>query len=481
MRKRSYGARPARAGTPLKLCAALVGLLCASSCAAADTENDADALLLTPAAPAAGPLAYDISLPDSVVAAVVDLKQGFVEGTMNETVALLDGVAAVHVDGLVEASGDLGSASGAIVALLDTMVHIDPSLGIPGVAQAQTLEGAVRDTVFGFEVWHDAADGESRTVVANLEMIVAKCTVMRNVTSANAADLASKFVECREALVRRSLGDVGGRARDVGNMTKSVDLVVGVAEGVADEIEEIGGRALDRRDAEIDPALRAEWERVLDAAARMRDASGRMSSPVVPIRTGAWVAASLAHPLHHVVEAIEELTGPKPDETGARHIFWRRLREDMQVAVHFKTPAFAEGEGTFDEDAKARLERLLRGLVASDRILAQWSIDVTSDAVDRARDKLREHYVSLMECDPAAEMTKNEKRWLDAAMRGNEDLQSALIGVRAAKGSLAAGLKKEELGLCSENEAVSHYKNAWLHSLNAGAMAARALERIGTD
>jgi hypothetical protein len=122
--------------------------------------------------PPSGELTYDIPLPAWLVDAVTKLKLEFAEGLAAETVALADQRMAGDVSSLTDTPNELAAVGQRIDATMSRMGTIDSSFGISGLSQLLTADGAVRDTLFGFVVWHESAQGQSRKVAADLERTV---------------------------------------------------------------------------------------------------------------------------------------------------------------------------------------------------------------------------------------------------------------------------------------------------------------------
>jgi hypothetical protein len=113
--------------------------------------------------------------------------------------------------------------------------------------------------------------------------------------------------------------------------------------------------------------------------------------------------------------------------------------------------------------------------VQANSILAERAVEHMSTVVSSAIDALEEIY--LREGGYSNELSENRRRDIfedaDRKLRENLDLATAKIAAKEARASVARGRQHTAGG--TYVDALYHYHNAWLHSLNAGASALRAV------
>ena len=131
--------RTARGGLVLALTvAATVGPLAVGAAAQAPATAQAAAgtqALLTPVAPAPGPLAFDIPLYPWYLRQAVDEKSAFVRVLAAETVALGESGIGGDVQSIVQGALGLAADGDRMSAQMATIGDIEPSFGIKDVSQ----------------------------------------------------------------------------------------------------------------------------------------------------------------------------------------------------------------------------------------------------------------------------------------------------------------------------------------------------------
>ena len=201
---------------------------------------------------------------------------------------------------------------------------------------------------------------------------------------------------------------------------------------------------------------------------------------LVSLREGSAVAGSMSRALVGAVEVVSLMDGARTDRSGASLFPSESFDLGIEVVTGLENEILGGTATGFSDEQLATLRSLLSKVVTADRVLAERAVEYTSLEVGRALDRLEEHYERVAEYDPT-ESRRDQERALekvDLALRRNEDAQAARLSARAARSALDDGRAKEgqDAGLWSE--ALTQYRNAWVHSVSAGESARKALGRI---
>jgi hypothetical protein len=465
---RRDGSAWTRRGAALLMFVLFVSFTLAASAAAQETGATTPAV-----APPSGDLAYDVPLPAWLVDAVTELKLEFAEGLAAETVALADQQMTGDVGSLTETVNELAAVGQRIDATMSRMGAIDSSFGISGLSQLLTADGAVRDTLFGFVVWHESAQGQSRKIAADLERTVDRMVGLGRSARTQAGQLSGSARQMGEALKRKDYASIVGSAAV---MARSTDDLAGLAaateeaatalEKVVWQVREGGGTSLEEH-----------WGQVLLDTSEARRLVAKMEPSVASMKTSAGLLAGMAGALQVVVQAPSLMASTKLDAAGAYHIPWTVFQSDVKIARSVNE-GFLGGAGEeYPQSARASVQGLLGKMVTADRLLAERAVEYTSTEVGRAVDRLEERYKKAAGFSENDTDRKREEalQKVDLALRGNRDLDAARISARAARAALDDGKTKEERGQGFEADALTQYQNAWAHALNAGAAAAKAV------
>jgi len=423
--------------------------------------------------PPSGELTYDIPLPAWLVDAVTKLKLEFAEGLAAETVALADQRMAGDVSSLTDTPNELAAVGQRIDATMSRMGTIDSSFGISGLSQLLTADGAVRDTLFGFVVWHESAQGQSRKVAADLERTVNTMVELGRSAKTQASQLSGSARQMGEALKRKDYASIVSSS---GIMARSTADLAGLAAATEEAATGLEKAVWQIREGG-ETSLEDHWGEVLLETSEARRLVAKMEPSVASMKTSAGLLAGMAGALQVVVQAPSLMTSTKPDAAGVYHIPWTVFQRDVEIATNVNEGFLGGADGEYPQSGRASVQGLLGKMVTADRLLAERAVEYTSTEVGRAVDRLEDRYKKEAGWSENDSDRKREGalQKVDLALRGNRDLDAARVSARAARAALDDGKAKEEPGHGFEADALTQYQNAWAHALNAGAAAAKAL------
>lgn len=454
--------------------AAAVGL--SPGCALAQSPADAQ-VLLTPAAPAPGQLTFDVPLYPWYLRQSIDRKSAFVQVLAGETVALGEAGIEGDVQTIVQGALGLAGIGDRLGAAMAAIGETDPSFGIPDVSQLMPVEGAVRDTIFGFVVWHESSVSESRKTASNLEQLVGRIRSLGNAAVKLANELAARSGASKEALGREQYEPVVNAWAD---LDQSMSNLREVADQAQTEASALGALAGQIR-AQGSPALDAQWAGVIAATDEAQRLASGIGGSLDALLASNAVFADLTNALRSFAASVDALEAAQNDAAGMLHIPWTVLKDDVDLVSWLDQRVLGDSGGVYPEPTKQHIGGALALVVEADALLAERAVEYASTAVAAAADKIEDHYRKLEGYRKEDPQRRRDDAIEKAAarMRDNMDVQSALISAREARAALAAGRSSQAAGPRSEHGALVHFKNAWLHALNGGASAMRALTAGG--
>jgi len=453
---------------------AVVGLSPGS--APAQAPKDAP-VLLTPAAPPPGPLTFDIPLYPWYLRESIDRRSAFVQVLAAETVALGEAGIEGDVQTIVQGALGLAGIGDRLGAAMAAIGESDPSFGIRDVSQLLPVEGAVRDTIFGFVVWHESSVSESRKTATDLERLTGRVRTLGNAAVRLANELATRSGASKEAVGREQYEPVVNAWAD---LDRSMTSLRDVADQTQGEAAALGALVAQIR-ADGPPALDGQWAGVIESTDdAQRIASGITGSLDALLASNA-VFADLTNALRSFAASVSALEAAQNDDAGMLHIPWAIFQNDVDLMSWLDHHVLADSGGVYPEPTKQRIGSALALIVEADALLAERAVEYASAGIAGAVDKLDTHYRKLEGYRKEDPQRKRDEAVQKAAERmlDNMDLQSALISAREARAALAAGLASRDAGPRSEYEALVHFKNAWLHALSGGASATGALTAAG--
>jgi len=477
---RKQHATPTGSGVTLCIVAAL---LAAATGAAADDPG-----AFKPVAPGSKSLSYDIPLQPWLVDAVAALRMEFVDAVSADAAALEEATLPGTGEAVLTEAERVVALAG---ALRDAVIEIgegDASFGIPGVSRLPTVEGAIRDTVFGFVMWHESPEDDGVRITGFLEGLLNRIVELRSGVQRVSGDFGELTDEGFHVESARCLDHHHHGGHEEQGETEEPDpleeplVALGVQtmemQRAAKQLEGLIGVIVDGTAQKSD--IRASWQAVLGTDAELQKACGELGEAVSAFRAARGAVHALLFAAHGAEESVELMLNGQRDEEGLLHISWEFLDRDVSLVQHLKLYALGDHRDAYPEDMIARLPGYFRQVVVADRVLAERAVEYTSARVGRAEDLLEAHYRGLAEYDTKTSQRDRDEALMrvDVALRGNLELQSALIGARAARAALEMGREYESAGACSENKAIIQYKYAWIHTLNAGASALNAVEPL---
>ena len=420
--------------------------------------------------------AYDIPVPAWVAEVATGLKKEFVAGVALQAVDLEEARAAGDLQLLVDAADRLVTDGVSIDRAIETIGGIDSSFGIPGVSRLVTAEGAKRDTLFGFVVWHEMSSGESWDLADNLEASVTRLIDLSDDVQRNVRLLTSNAERVKSALEAEDYASIANSSDVVKEATADIDVISGEIDIVAAKLETLvwsvqegGGRLLEE-----------EWQEVLLAVSDSRRLALKVRPALVSLRAGSETSESMSRALEGAVEAITLMDAARVGASGEFYFPAAVFDLDIEVAEGLENDILSAPPAGFSEEQINTLKSLLAKMVTADRILAERAVEYTSLEVGRAIDKLESHYEATAEYDPSDSRRDRERALekVDLAMRRNEDAQAARMSARAARAAFDDGRSTEdrEPGLWSQ--VLTQYRNAWVHALSSGDSSLKALARV---
>ncbi len=435
-----------------------------------------------PSAPPEGELAFDIPLNGCLVERVVTLKTEFVRGVASSAVEVASEHGMENAETVVDAAGELSAVANRISASVAVIGEADPTFGIDGVSPLMPAQGAVRDTLFGLVVWHETVTGRSRDIATDLELVVRAL-----------GDLGNRSLRMGRDIDRGTApveGDGGVDYVQVAENTASVmnaiaelEFVAAEAESAAVRLEQIVWDIRDGRGVDKGSRVDEEWEKVQSATSEVRRLAARITPAVTTLEGANSTFVGLMYAVNGMSDHVSMIEGLQADERGMHRLPWDAMRTDIAIVEPLKVDVIgpAEEAGSYPQEALDEVKGLLEPVVESNRLLAERAIEYATTQVAMHEDRIVATYRGVVGyADAASDRDRQSAlEQVDVLLRSNMELQSALSAARSAREWYADGIVKQMSGYCSENKALIAYKNAWLHALNAGAAAQRALQEAG--
>ncbi len=436
----------------------------------------------TPSAPPEGELVFDIPLSSCLVDDVVALKSQFVRGVASSAVDVASEHGMENAVTVVEAAGELSAVANRISASMEVISQFDPTFGIDGVAPMMPAQGAIRDTLFGLVVWHETITGTSRDMATDLERVIRAL-----------GDLGNRSLRMGRDINRGTepvAGDggvdyvrVAENTASVMNAVAELNLVAAEAESAAVKLEQLVWTIRDGRGVTKGSRVDEEWEAVQSATSEVRRLTSRISPAVTTLQGSNSTFIGLMHAVDGMSRQVDLIESLPVDARGTQRLPWEAMRTGIAVVEPLKVDVLvpAEAEGSYPQAALDEIKTLLQPVVESNRLLAERAIEYATTQVAMHEDRIVSTYRTVVGYTDAATDRDREsaREQVDVLLRTNMQLQTALVSARSAREWYAIGVSHQMSGYCSENEALIAYKNVWLHALNAGAAAQRALQEAG--
>ncbi len=503
----------------------LVVLLACAVVLAAPPAAQAQDAVPVPVAPAAGvELQYDIPLQPWLVPTVLDLKTQFTDGLSAEFNGIAESQTGEDLTALVEAGTELGDSTARMLAAVRAIGELDVTFGIGGISRIIPAESALRDTLFGFVVWHEFSSTPARGMMRRFESSVNRVTDGGDAAAGFAAELAADWEHLEQAVTEGDLARITELSPGILETSGRIDVVCGtVAAGARELSALIDSLSIDSAELLVDrwaeasraaahlgepaqrtgPALESMSDVLhilvelgglldvaeisVDALRAAPDADGNLYLPWAVLK-GDW---ELAHDLrgrvigesvgqtvtgeHDDESAEQTVTGEHDDESAGQTVTGEHDDESAEQTVTGEHDDESVGQAATQE-TKERIAALLVHQVDANAILAERAVEHTSTSVAEAVDTLEELY--LDRAGYADDMKDKRKakifQRVDGKLRENLELGSAKMSIKSARAALALGRAYDARGAGYEINALHSYMNAWLHCLNAGAAAQRS-------
>ena len=458
--------------------------------AAALTAHGQDEVVLIPAPPAPGAvLTYDIPLEPWLIPDVLALQEHFSNGLATEFSRIAETQTGEDVTALIGAGRDLEAAGVRVREAMAAMSAIDVTFGIDGIARILPAESAIRDTFFGFVVWHETSRMDARPALTQFEDLTNRVYAG---TEAG-GDLADELASAQELL---SAAVEAGDATRIAELSPTIVQTSQRIDGVCGSMSTAAGELL-AVIAGLSENTGSPWKEA------WADIAAAVESTLVPAQSSHAALESVSDVLTLLVVLGEQLDfalssvaafQAVADGPGPGFVPWTVLRSDwkaldeLDALVGWSGETVAEGhEGHGHEETHGRaslaltdesrevIRALFPSKVEASAMIAKAAVEHASTAVAQAQDLLEDKHMrdSGFSTELSERRQRNVLQKVDEAMRANLELVSAKLSARSARAAYGKGATARAAG--SAVDATYWYHNAWLHSLNGGAAAGRVV------
>jgi len=430
-------------------------------------ETDA---YLTPVAPPESGLGYEVPLPAWLVEASLEHRRAFIEGVAAEAVTLAESDDETGMGLVLSSAGELADVTQRLEGTMAAIGAIDSAFGIRGISRLVTAVGAVRDTLFGFVVWHESAAGESREVARSLEKTVDRLLLLGQAADRIGGELGASARNGRRALDKGEYAAIAQSAVDINENAANLGTVAAEVVAKTDELEQIVWEIRESGS----PLLSNEWNEVLLATSEARRLAARMTPALEEATTSSLAFSGMATALSGVLETLELVEAAPRDDAERVAVPWKLFLRDQEIVGDMIDEILEMSE--LESDVVERVGALALEIVVSDRLLVEHGVIYTGNLVAGAHDTVEGRALAAVGYDEGDTQRRRLELLAEAdrQLRENLELETALLAARSMRAAYEAGRAVEGGGVGTEKTALRHYKNAWLHSLNAGAMAQRA-------
>lgn len=452
------------------LSVAAVTLVCLAALPVADAARAQDTRLIPAAPPEGAELAYDIPIPAWLAPTVVELKTEYVDGLAYELAWIADNRITDDLATLVEAGAELGASGERVDRAMHAIGELDVTFGIEGISRIIPAQGALRDTLFGFVVWHESASGDSRELMTMFEGYVDR--IARGGEAA--ARLSGELSSLQERVAAASdTHDFHTIAELTPRVVETATNIDAVCRSLADVSNELGA-LIAEMSIDSPTALVEEWREAAEATASCSGPAAKTSSA---LESAADVLAVLMELTHIVEGAAESFDGipSEPHSDGNFYFPWSSLVTDWRMVEELEKHILSGEVPGCPEESKARLTELLPKQVEANGMLAQRAVEYTCLVVARATGVLEDRYRQehRFSSDLSDRRQRNVLEKVDKSMREDIEFASMKLSTGGAIRALDEGGTKSRRTRGSAWDALYEYNNAWLHCLNAGASASR--------
>ncbi len=468
-------------------------LVCALATSAATGQ---DAVLIPVAPPVGAELSYNVPLQPCLVPTVLDLKTRFADGLSSEFNMIAEAGTGGDLATLVEAAEELSAATSRVRTTVTAIGELDVTFGIDGISRIIPAESALRDTLFGFVVWHEFSSTPARGMMARFEGLVDRVTVGGDASAQLAAALAADQRQLEQAVEQGSSIQIAELAPRVVETSARIDAVCATVAADARNL----GALVDSLGATSGELLFDKWTEASRAVAASGEPSTK-TGPALESMSGVLdLLVGLGELLEPSVASVAAMSA-SPAADGYLYIPWTVMKGDWELARDLTERVLTEPRdetakgdednghadhehqylgGAMSVEARARIGALLAYQVEANAMLAERAVEHASTRVARAEDATEElYYAREGYSDGLDEKRKSTVlAQVDRNLRQSLDLVAAKMSARAARDAFDRGLSHDARGAGGEVDALYNYQNAWLHCLNAGASALRATKAV---
>jgi hypothetical protein len=480
----------------LLLCIVLVSTVMAGPAAA-----QAESGTLIPVAPPEGAeLPYNVPLRPWLVPEVLALKSQFHEGLSEEFASIAKSRTGDDLTVIIEAARELAARVARVDASIHAIGEEDVTFGIEGISRIIPAESALRDTLFGYVVWHEFSSAPARGMMTRFEGLVRRVTDAGPPTAEMADQLASDQTRLKAAV---ESGDAAGIARLTPSILETAARVDAVCVSVASGAVALNA-VMDSLSADSGESLAEKWATAKETVMDVIEPAEKTGPALKSMTEAMGLIVRLGEFLGQSSRSMDALSAA-PDADGDLYIPWTVFRNDYELVAGLDTDILgresagdamagsAEGGETqgdehghthepvgeaASEETKAHIAELLPLVVRSDAMMAEQAVEHTSTYVGYATDDIERRYLDEAHFSDSMDEKHKEEAFqkVDGKFRENMEYGVARRLMRAARDEIKIARAAMSRGAGSESQALYHYQNTWLFCLNAGAAADRAKE-----
>ena len=159
-----------------------------------------ESLVVPVAPPEDAELSYNIPLQPWLVPTVLELKTEFSDGLSDEFGGIAKNQTGKDLAALAEAGSELAEATAQVRASIDEIGALDVTFGIDGISRIIPAESALRDTLFGFVVWHEFSSTPARGMMTRFEGLVDRVTAGGEASGGLSASVADARQQLEQAI-----------------------------------------------------------------------------------------------------------------------------------------------------------------------------------------------------------------------------------------------------------------------------------------
>ncbi|MBN2565420.1 MAG: hypothetical protein JXB46_06885 [Candidatus Eisenbacteria bacterium] len=464
---------PIRRLSPAAALAAAALVVCLAGAAGAQ-----DGVLVPVAPPEDAELAYNIPLPEWMMPEVLELKTEFSDGLAAEFSDIAENQTGGGVRTLVKSGEQLAEGASRLGAAITSISEIDVTFGIDGISRIIPAEGALRDTLFGFVVWHETSTKNSQGLMKTFEDLVEAVVSGGNACGRLAAQLSSMETQLNDAIAAEDMDTVAALAPSVVETSTGIDAVCRQVAGSASELMAL----VDELSIDSGAQLMERWTETRSAVAQCAEPAHMTGEANASVSEVLYLMIELGRLLDGATGSVRALEAATVED-GMAYIPWTVMRDDWRLVQELEERILdgdTSAAGHATQETKQKIRSLYVYQVEANRILAHRAVEYTSMVVGGAMDRLEAFYKVDAHYDPSENERRQREAFakVDEKLRENLPLVAARMSAGGARAALEIGDKEAALGPDHEINALHQYHNAWLHSLNAGSAAQRSVLEI---